>query len=454
MGVNSGPSTDTVSLEPPVFQILGEGDRQGKLRTLEAAAWEGPGAAPETHFPGDCVFLPGGKRGEVRRCLEAENGRILLAVKGLPPGRRGLPRIVLPVSWASEPVQEFLWIPFPGETGGPVPGKREDRTGREGPAEILLRAAGDRDIPLAGRISLQKRRMFWQVGLSRPLWVPLGADAALPAERGGVIRGRILWTGSSGPREWGFWEDALARSGGMAGLSPRRVGLLTAVCRGWAPLYPGMMGGEDREEGLSGETLIREGAYLTERRYRDTHRRKLVRRSRRSGGWKESLLVQDSELPDDLAVHFLKALAAEGELVRRGGYVLPPEQERSESLSPAARKLLGDIREAGEMGLSRRQAEGRGLGPVVENLIRLGLAVDWAGFLVDARQWQEQLDRIVGEREPGEVLSLQEVKGETGYSRSRILPLLEALEAEGRLGAEEQGNRRVLGLNSAEKEET
>ncbi len=131
----------------------------------------------------------------------------------------------------------------------------------------------------------------------------------------------------------------------------------------------------------------------------------------------------------------LAAVAAElersGRLALRGGLAFLPANPEA-NLSPFARGLLGDLRQAGKAGFEPERLKIAGARKELASLSRAGLAVSLDGTIFYAAETYRDLSRaVLAGRQVGELLQIAEARAASGLSRKYLIPLLNRMEADG-----------------------
>ncbi len=111
--------------------------------------------------------------------------------------------------------------------------------------------------------------------------------------------------------------------------------------------------------------------------------------------------------------------------------------------SPFGRKLLEDLREAGDRGLNPQRLKSAGVLKELKKLSKQGFAVSLGDLIfISAEVYNKHARTILGERKPGEEISVSEARNSTGLSRKYLFPILNRMETEGFVKRE--GNVRVV----------
>ena len=111
--------------------------------------------------------------------------------------------------------------------------------------------------------------------------------------------------------------------------------------------------------------------------------------------------------------------------------------------SPFGRKLLEDLREAGDRGLNPQRLKSSGVLKELKKLSKQGFAVSLGDLIfISAEVYEKHARTIIGERKPGEEISVSEARNSTGLSRKYLFPILNRMETEGFVKRE--GNVRVV----------
>ena len=141
-------------------------------------------------------------------------------------------------------------------------------------------------------------------------------------------------------------------------------------------------------------------------------------------------------------------LAAQGLLREEGGAFHPANVPPQLNLSPMGRRLLSELRAAGEAGLDPRDAVGPGGAAEAERLLRLGLALELGRRFVSVEAGSSLAERFLLAlgKEPG--FSIARARQESSLTRSELLAFLELLERAG--GIHREGDvRRVVRVPTA-----
>lgn len=106
-----------------------------------------------------------------------------------------------------------------------------------------------------------------------------------------------------------------------------------------------------------------------------------------------------------------------------------PDEPRT---SPFGRKLLDDLRKAGDTGLNATDLKIPGAKEELKKLCKLGyaLSLDNSAF-ISTETYEKHARAILRNRKPGERLSISDARDSTGLSRKFLLPILNRMEREG-----------------------
>lgn len=192
---------------------------------------------------------------------------------------------------------------------------------------------------------------------------------------------------------------------------------------------------EDREF----EGALRYGSWALMSRIHDKALSLIGKRSRAEEGVGEEDLPGLTGLPSGLCGELCRGLIGEGKLMRREGRIYNRSDNPAEFLSPMSRSWLISLGEAGFEGFSLKEVflseeKLRALGH--RGLIRV-----FEGFVVEETAFRGRMEELLKELPREKEFSLADIKGIQGLSRSRLLILLEALEAEERLIREGESRR-------------
>jgi hypothetical protein len=193
---------------------------------------------------------------------------------------------------------------------------------------------------------------------------------------------------------------------------------------------------EDREF----EGALRCGPWALMSRVHDRALSVIEKRSRAEEGIAEEELSGLTGLPSGLCAELCRALMNGEKLIRREGRIYNRSANPADFLSPMSRSWLLSLGEAGFEGFSLKEVflseeKLRALGH--RGLIRV-----FEGFVVEEKAFLGRCEELLKELPRGTEFTLADIKGIQGLSRSRLLILLEALEAEGKLSREGE-NRRI-----------
>ncbi len=120
-----------------------------------------------------------------------------------------------------------------------------------------------------------------------------------------------------------------------------------------------------------------------------------------------------------------------------------PDEPRT---SPFGRKLLDDLRKAGDTGLNAMDLKVPGAKKELQKLCKLGYALplDNSAY-ISMETYEKHARAILRNRKPDEQFSIGDARENTGLSRKFLLPILNRMEREGYLRRE--GNSRVVTRN-------
>ncbi len=111
--------------------------------------------------------------------------------------------------------------------------------------------------------------------------------------------------------------------------------------------------------------------------------------------------------------------------------------------SPFGRKLLEDLRDAGDTGLSPQRLKEPGVVGELKRLTKQGFAVSLGdGIYLSAETYEKHAGAIVAGRKPGERITVSDARSNTGLSRKYLFPILNKMESEGLVKRE--GDVRVV----------
>ena len=127
----------------------------------------------------------------------------------------------------------------------------------------------------------------------------------------------------------------------------------------------------------------------------------------------------------------------------RGSLICLAEASPEELLTPLGRRVLVELRRAGDGGLEPGKLRMSGALRELRNLARLGLAVSLGGTLFYSRDTYDEMARsVLQDSEPGSSLTIGQAREKTGLSRKFLIPLLNRMEADGLVRRE--GDVRVV----------
>ena len=110
------------------------------------------------------------------------------------------------------------------------------------------------------------------------------------------------------------------------------------------------------------------------------------------------------------------------------------DQANLPKTSPFGRKLLQDLRDAGETGLNPSRLKIDGAEKEFRKLNKLGYAVSLDGVVyLSIEAYEKHVGAIVKGRKTGDKITISDARENTGLSRKYILPILNRMEAEGYL---------------------
>ena len=111
--------------------------------------------------------------------------------------------------------------------------------------------------------------------------------------------------------------------------------------------------------------------------------------------------------------------------------------------SPFGRKLLKDLREAGDTGLHLSELKIAGAENELKRLCALGYALSLDGMVyLSTETYEEHARAIIKNRKPGAEISIAGARESTGLSRRYLLPILNRMESDGYL--KRSGDLRVV----------
>lgn len=102
--------------------------------------------------------------------------------------------------------------------------------------------------------------------------------------------------------------------------------------------------------------------------------------------------------------------------------------------SPFGRKLLMDLREAGDRGLKPQALKQPGVVKELKKLTKQGFVVSLGDLIyISAEAYGKHTQAILLGRSPGDKISVSEAKASTRLSRKYLFPILNRMEGEGLL---------------------
>jgi selenocysteine-specific elongation factor len=111
--------------------------------------------------------------------------------------------------------------------------------------------------------------------------------------------------------------------------------------------------------------------------------------------------------------------------------------------SPFGRKLLSDLREAGDAGLTPSTMKILGAKKELQRLCKFGYAISLDGKTYLSIETYRNISRaILQGRKKGDRLSIADSRNSTGLSRRYLLPILNRMESDGYL--ERTGDVRTI----------
>jgi selenocysteine-specific elongation factor len=231
-------------------------------------------------------------------------------------------------------------------------------------------------------------------------------------------------------------------------MQPQDLGRVELAVRGW--VHRAEAGGDAAEAGGAGSSeesagAVARGAFLFHPETLERVEREILRLAAQPGGAQRGELAGKLGLAAEALGPVLEALRAQGRLVARGGLLfLPVDPHRS--LSPLARRLLGELERAGTEGLEPKRMKLAGARKELATLARAGLAVSLDGEIYYAEPTYSALVRaMLAGRAAGELLELAQAKEASGLSRKYLIPLLNRMELDGYV-KREGGARRIRRL--------
>jgi selenocysteine-specific elongation factor len=100
--------------------------------------------------------------------------------------------------------------------------------------------------------------------------------------------------------------------------------------------------------------------------------------------------------------------------------------------SPFGRKLLDDLRHAGNTGLSPQKLKGAGVVKELKGLVKQGFAVSLEGpIYLSIETYELHTSAILDGRKLGETITVSDARNRTGLSRKYLFPLLNRMESDG-----------------------
>jgi len=223
-------------------------------------------------------------------------------------------------------------------------------------------------------------------------------------------------------------------------MRPQDLGRVQLAVLGW--VRRGQAGGAAPSEQPAGEPgAVTRGGFLFHPQTLERIEREILLLAGQSGGAQRSELSGKLGLEAEALGPVLEALRAQGRLSARGGLLFPPADPRR-SLSPLARRLLGDLEQAGAEGLEPKRMKLAGARKELAALSRAGLAVSLDGEIYYAAGTYAALVRaVLAGRRIGELLELAQAKQASGLSRKYLIPLLNRMESDGYVKREGDARR-------------
>ena len=119
------------------------------------------------------------------------------------------------------------------------------------------------------------------------------------------------------------------------------------------------------------------------------------------------------------------------------------KQQNEPNTSPFGRKLLDDLRQAGDTGLSPQKLKSAGVVKELMRLAKQGFAVSLDGpIFLSVETYEKHTRAILAGRKPGETITVSDARNRTGLSRKYLFPILNRMESKGLVKRE--GNVRVV----------
>jgi selenocysteine-specific elongation factor len=288
-------------------------------------------------------------------------------------------------------------------------------------------------IRQGGSEILAGARVAWGGALERGLRPALSAALrALPFPMRPQDLGRVQLE----VRGW-VRRDETGGAGAAEAGEAGEAGLPVAGEAGEAgPSVAGGSGPLEEPEGAVGR-----GGFLFQPQTLERVEREILRLAAQPGGAQRSELAGKLGLEPEALGPVLEALRAQGRLQARGGLLFPPVDPRR-NLSPLARQLLGELEQAGTLGLEPRRMKLAGARKELATLARSGLAVSLDGEIYYAAATYAALARaVLAGRAAGELLELAQAKEASGLSRKYLIPLLNRMELDGYVKREGDARR-------------
>ncbi len=206
--------------------------------------------------------------------------------------------------------------------------------------------------------------------------------------------------------------------------------------RGYAQVPP-----EIGAENFQGARVL--GDWYVMSRILDKWQDTIVKRSRHEAGIPDDDLFSLIDAPEELVLKLVEELTFRGEVYKSKGFILNRSEQQEQFLAPMTKAFLKELTELSTNGLNLKEHPPTGRPDLPDILEKRGLARRVESILYSIQAYNELVDDLKNHIPRDRSFDLGDLAGKTELSRSRLIGLLDAMEADGMLASSGR-NRRIL----------
>ncbi len=218
---------------------------------------------------------------------------------------------------------------------------------------------------------------------------------------------------------------------------PAHIYSMNLRVRGYVQVPPGVAA-----EGFQGALLL--GDWFVMSRTLDKWNSLIVKRASHEAGLTETEIPDLLDIPEALREAVLGDLISRGIVYRKKGALLNCTDTPENYLAPMTKSYLNDLIGLSTEGLNLKENSPAGRPDLPDILVKRNLARKLESILYSVDAYRELVSRVIEILPADKTFDLGDLTGKTALSRSRLIALLDAMEADGVLRSAGQNRRELV----------